>query len=180
MVLHAGVVLGSDGFGYARDADGGYEKAPQVGRVVLDDDVEVGANTSIDRGTLSDTTIGRGVKIDNLVQIGHNCEIGENVVIVAQVGLGGSTVVERGAIIMAQAGTAGHLTVGEGAFVGPQSGVHKDVAAGVRVFGSPQREERRFHRLMASLSRLPDLIQRVRAIESRLGLRDRTRDSSKS
>jgi UDP-3-O-[3-hydroxymyristoyl] glucosamine N-acyltransferase len=178
VILHPGVVLGADGFGYVRDADGGYEKAPQLGRVVLADDVEVGANSSIDRGTLGDTSIGCGVKIDNLVQIGHNCELGENVIIVGQAGLAGSTVVERGAIIMAQAGTAGHLTIGEGAFVGPQSGVHKDVAAGVRVLGSPQREERLFHRLMASLSRLPDLIQRVRAIEHRLGLRDRPRDSS--
>jgi UDP-3-O-[3-hydroxymyristoyl] glucosamine N-acyltransferase len=178
VILHAGVVLGADGFGYVRDTDGRYEKAPQVGRVVLEDDVEVGANTTIDRGTLGDTAIGRGVKIDNLVQIGHNCDLGENVIIVGQAGLAGSTVVERGAIIMAQAGTAGHLTVGEGAFVGPQSGVHKNVGAGVRVLGSPQREERLFHRLMASLTRLPDLIRRIRAIEQRLGLRDRARDSS--
>jgi UDP-3-O-[3-hydroxymyristoyl] glucosamine N-acyltransferase len=178
VILHPGVVLGADGFGYVRDTDGRYEKAPQVGRVVLEDDVEVGANTTIDRGTLGDTAIGRGVKIDNLVQIAHNCDLGENVIIVGQAGLAGSTVVERGAIIMAQAGTAGHLTVGEGAFVGPQSGVHKNVGAGVRVLGSPQREERLFHRLMASLTRLPDLIRRIRAIEQRLGLRDRARDSS--
>ena len=178
VILHPGVVLGADGFGYARSAEGRYEKMPQVGRVMLEDDVEIGANTTVDRGTLGDTVIGCGVKIDNLVQIGHNCELRENVIIVAQAGLAGSTVVERGAIIMAQAGAAGHLTIGEGAFVGPQSGVHKDVAAGVRVHGSPQREERLFHRLMAALGRLPDLIQRIRAIERRLGLRDQTRDSS--
>ncbi len=178
VILHPGVVLGSDGFGYVRDEDGRYEKAPQVGRVVLENDVEIGANTTIDRGTLGDTVISRGVKIDNLVQIGHNCEVGENAIIVGQAGLAGSTVVERGAIIMAQAGTAGHLTIGEGAFIGPQSGVHKDVAAGVRVLGSPQREERVFHRLMAALVRLPDLFQRIRAIERRLGLRDPPRDSS--
>jgi UDP-3-O-[3-hydroxymyristoyl] glucosamine N-acyltransferase len=172
VILHPGVVLGADGFGYVPNAEGGFEKAPQVGRVLVGDDVEIGANTTVDRGTLGDTVIGSSVKIDNLVQIGHNCSIGDRVIIVGQAGLAGSTVVERDAIIMAQAGTAGHLTVGAGAFVGPQSGVHKDVAPGVKVLGSPQREERLFHRLMASLVRLPDLLRRVRAIETHLELRD--------
>lgn len=173
VILHPGVVLGGDGFGYVPDADGGFEKAPQIGGVVVGDDVEIGANTTVDRGTLGDTSIGDSVKIDNLVQIGHNCTIGDKVIIVGQAGLAGSTTVERGAIIMAQAGAAGHLTIGAGAFVGPQSGVHKDVPAGVKVLGSPQREERLFHRLMAALVRLPDLLRRVRAIEKHLGLRDR-------
>lgn len=172
VVLHPGVVLGGDGFGYVPNAEGGFEKAPQIGRVVVGDDVEIGSNTTVDRGTLGDTTIGSGSKIDNLVQIGHNCVIGERVIIVGQAGLAGSTRVDNGAIIMAQAGAAGHLTIGEGAFVGPQSGVHKDVAPNARVFGSPQRAERGFHRVMAALTRLPDLIKRVRAIERRLGLRD--------
>jgi UDP-3-O-[3-hydroxymyristoyl] glucosamine N-acyltransferase len=170
VILHPGVVLGGDGFGYVPNAEGGFEKAAQVGRVVLADDVEIGANSTVDRGSLGDTTIGRSVKIDNLVQIGHNCQIGEKVMIVGQAGLAGSTRVEREAIIMAQAGVAGHLTIGEKAFIGPQSGVHKDVPAGVRVLGSPQREERSFHRLMAALVRLPGLFPRIRAIERRLGL----------
>lgn len=171
IILHPGVVLGGDGFGYVPNATGGFEKAPQVGRVLVGDDVEIGANTTIDRGTLGDTRIGNSTKIDNLVQIGHNCDIGERVIIVGQVGLAGSTVVEHDAILMGQAGIAGHLTIGAGAFVGPQSGVHKDVGAGVKVLGSPQREERLFHRLMAAMVRLPDLLQRVRRIEKQIGLR---------
>lgn len=171
VTLHPGVVLGGDGFGYVPDAAGGFEKAPQLGRVVIGDDVEIGANTTVDRGTLGDTRIGNSAKIDNLVQIGHNCEIGERVIIVGQVGLAGSTIVERDAILMAQAGVAGHLTIGAGAFVGPQSGIHKDVGAGVKVLGSPQREERIFHRLMAAMLHLPDLLRRVRRVEKLLGLR---------
>jgi len=168
VVLHPGVVLGADGFGYIGDGAGGLAKVPQLGGVVVEDDVEIGAGSTVDRGTLGDTRIGRGTKIDNLVQIGHNCVIGEQVIIVAQVGLAGSTVVERGALLLGQAGVVGHLTIGAGAVVGPQAGVHKDVPAGVRVMGSPQREEKRFHRMTAALTRLPELLQRVRALERRL------------
>jgi UDP-3-O-[3-hydroxymyristoyl] glucosamine N-acyltransferase len=171
VILHPGVVLGGDGFGYVPNATGGFEKAPQLGRVLVGDDVEIGANTTVDRGTLGDTRIGNSAKIDNLVQIGHNCDIGEKVIIVGQVGLAGSTVVEHDAILMAQAGVAGHLTIGAGAFVGPQSGIHKNVGAGVKVLGSPQREERLFHRLMAAMLHLPNLLRRVRKIERLLGLR---------
>ncbi len=171
VILHPGVVLGGDGFGYVANETGGFEKAPQLGRVLIGDDVEIGANTTVDRGTLGDTRIGNSAKIDNLVQIGHNCEIGEKVIIVGQVGLAGSTIVEHDAILMAQAGVAGHLTIGAGAFVGPQSGIHKNVGAGVKVLGSPQREERLFHRLMAAMLHLPDLLRRVRKIEKLLGLR---------
>ena len=171
VILHPGVVLGGDGFGYVGDGAGGLAKVPQVGWVVVEDDVEIGAGTTVDRGTLGDTRIGRGTKIDNLVQIGHNCTIGEQVIIVAQVGLAGSTTVERGAVIMGQAGAAGHLTIGEGAVVGPQSGLYKDVRAGARVLGTPHREGRGFHKAMAALGRLPELLRRVRAIERRLGMR---------
>jgi UDP-3-O-[3-hydroxymyristoyl] glucosamine N-acyltransferase len=172
VTLNPCVVLGGDGFGYVPNSNGGFEKAPQVGRVVVGDDVEIGSNSAVDRGTLGDTTIGSGAKIDNLVQIGHNCSIGEKVLIVAQAGLGGSTVVEPEAIIMGQAGITGHLTVGRGAFVGPQAGIYKDVAPGIRVLGSPQREQRSWHRLMAALTRLPGLFVRVRGIERRLGIRE--------
>lgn len=171
VILQPGVVLGGDGFGYAPDGEGGLEKIPQLGRVVVGDDVEIGAGSTVDRGALGDTRIGSRVKIDNLVQIAHNCEIGDDAVIVAQAGLAGSTVVGRGAMIMGQAGLAGHLSVGERAFVGPQAGVHKDVPAGTRVFGHPQRPERTFHRMIAALTQLPDVIRRVRAIERHLGLR---------
>jgi len=171
--LHPGVVVGGEGFGYVGARGGGLERAHHVGRVVIEDDVEIGANSTVDRGTLGDTLIGRGSKIDNLVQIGHNCRIGERVVIVAQAGIAGSTEVGDDAVILAQAGVAGHLRVGPRALVGPQCGVHKDVPAGARVLGSPQRVELRYHREVAALGRLPDLLRRVRAIERRLfGPRD--------
>ncbi len=170
VTLQPGVVLGGDGFGYVAGADGPPEKFPQIGRVVVEDDVEIGANSAIDRGALGETRIGRHTKIDNLVQIGHGCRIGEGVIVVAQAGLAGSTVVERGAIVMAQAGIAQHLRIGERAFVGPQSGVRKDVPAGGRVMGTPERSERSWHRVSAALTRLPALLRRVRAIERRLGL----------
>jgi UDP-3-O-[3-hydroxymyristoyl] glucosamine N-acyltransferase len=144
---------------------GGLAKIHNVGRVWIEDDVEIGANSTVDRGTLGDTRIGRGTKIDNLVQIGHNCTVGERCIIVAQAGIAGSTALEQGVVLLAQAGVAGHRTIGAHAFIGPQSGVHKDVPAGTRILGSPQRAERAFHREMAALSRLPELLRRVRALE---------------
>ena len=175
VILHSGAVIGAEGFGYVRDEGGRYSAAPQVGRVVLEDDVEVGANSTIDRGTLHETRVRRGAKIDNLVHVGHNCDIGENVVIAAQVGLSGSTVVGRDAILMGQVGSAGHLEIGEGAFVGAKTGLHRDVKAGSRVFGYPQREEWAWQRTTAALSRLPGLLQRVRDLERKLGLRAASR-----
>jgi len=168
--LQPGVVIGGDGFGYVLDEQMALAKVPQVGRVVLEDDVEIGANTTVDRASLAETRIRRGAKIDNLVQIGHNCDIGEDAVVIAQTGLSGSTVVERGAMIMAQAGSAGHLRVGERAFVGARAGLHKDVAPGSRVWGSPQLEERAWHRAMAALARLPDALRRLRNLERKLDL----------
>ena len=167
VLLHPGVVIGGEGFGYVGARGGGLERAHHVGRVVVEDDVEIGANSTVDRGTLGDTHIGRATKIDNLVQIGHNCRIGERVVIVAQAGIAGSTVVGDDCVILAQAGVAGHLRVGERALVGPQCGVHKDVAPGTRVLGSPQRAELRYHREIAALGHLPALLRRVRALERR-------------
>ncbi|NRA09516.1 MAG: UDP-3-O-(3-hydroxymyristoyl)glucosamine N-acyltransferase [Myxococcales bacterium] len=172
VVLGPGVVLGGSGFGYVGAEQGGLQKVYDLGRVWVGDDVEIGANTTVDRGTLGDTRIGRGSKIDNLVQIAHNCTIGENVVILAQVGVAGSTRVEDGAVLLAQAGVAGQLTVGAGAVVGPQSGVHKDVPAGAPVMGTPQRSGKAFHRESAALARLPELIRRVRALEREAGERD--------
>ncbi|MGE4653221.1 MAG: UDP-3-O-(3-hydroxymyristoyl)glucosamine N-acyltransferase [Myxococcota bacterium] len=165
VMLGPGAVIGGSGFGYVGAEQGGLQKVYDLGSVRVGDDVEIGANTTVDRGTLGDTCIGRGSKIDNLVQIAHNCMIGENVVILAQVGLAGSTRVEDGAVVLAQAGVAGQLTVGAGAVVGPQSGVHKDVPAGVPVMGTPQRSGKAFHRESAALARLPELIRRVRALE---------------
>ncbi len=174
--LQPGVVIGGDGFGYLVDENGALHKVPQVGRVVIEDDVEIGANTTVDRATLSETRIRRGAKIDNLVQIAHNCDIGEDVVVVAQSGLSGSTHVERGAMLMARTGSAGHLRVGERAFVGARTGLHKDVPPGARVFGTPQLEERSWHRAVAALARLPDALRRLRAVERVLGLRPERSD----
>jgi UDP-3-O-[3-hydroxymyristoyl] glucosamine N-acyltransferase len=168
VLLHPGVVIGGEGFGYVGAQGGGLERAHHVGRVLVEEDVEIGANSTVDRGTLGDTRIGRGSKIDNLVQIGHNCRIGERVVIVAQAGIAGSTTVGDDSVILAQAGVAGHLEIGARALVGPQCGVHKDVPAGGRVLGSPQRPELRYHREVAALGRLPDLLRRVRALERRI------------
>jgi UDP-3-O-[3-hydroxymyristoyl] glucosamine N-acyltransferase len=169
VILQPGVVIGGEGFGYVGDGHGGLRKVHNLGRVIVEDDVEIGANSTVDRGTLGDTHIGRGAKIDNLVQIAHNCRIGARAVIVAQAGVAGSTRIGDGTVLLAQAGVAGHLEVGANAFIGPQSGVHKDVPAGARVLGSPQRLELRFHREMAALGRLPGLVRRVRALERRLG-----------
>lgn len=169
VVLQPGVVLGGDGFGLLEGDDGRPVAMAQRGRVVLEDDVEIGAQTTVDRGTLDETRIRRGAKIDNLVQIAHNCDIGPNAVIVAQAGLAGGTVVGAGAVVMAQAGSAGHLRIGEGALVGARAGLHRDVADGARVFGSPQMEERTWHRVTAALKRLPDLLRRVRRLEKSIG-----------
>ncbi|MCR9095389.1 MAG: UDP-3-O-(3-hydroxymyristoyl)glucosamine N-acyltransferase [bacterium] len=168
VVLQPGVVLGGDGFGYVPDADGRPVAMAQRGRVVLEDDVEIGAHTTVDRATLDETRIRRGAKIDNQVQIAHNCDIGEDVLIAAQTGLSGNTVVGNRAILMARCATTGHLTIGEGAFLAANTGVHHDVAPGARLFGAPAMEERGWHRTVAALKRLPELIKRVRRLERKL------------
>jgi UDP-3-O-[3-hydroxymyristoyl] glucosamine N-acyltransferase len=158
VVVHAGTVLGSDGFGYVRDRDTGhYEKFPQAGRLEIEDDVEIGANTTIDRGALEVTRIGRGTKIDNLVQIGHNCQIGEDVVIAAQAGLAGSVVVENNVIMAGQVGIGEHVRIEEGVIIGAQSGVmsKKTVRGkGVVMFGSPARPLQQTLKEMSVLARL--------------------------
>ena len=165
VVLQPGVVLGSDGFGVVPDAQGRPVAMAQRGCVVIEDDVEIGANTTVDRATLDVTRVRRGAKIDNLVQIAHNCDIGEEALIVAQTGLSGGTVVGRRAIIMADVGTTGHLRIGAGAFIGARAGLHHDVPDGARMFGSPAMEERGWHRSIAALRRLPELVKRVRRLE---------------
>jgi UDP-3-O-[3-hydroxymyristoyl] glucosamine N-acyltransferase len=173
VVLQPGVVLGADGFGYVFDEGGGWEHVPHTGGVVVEDDVEIGANSTIDRSMLGDTRIGRGTKIDNLVMVGHNCEIGEHVIVAAQVGMAGSSTVERRVVMMGQSALAGHLTVGEGAFVGGRAAVHSNVRPGTRVWGTPHLEERRWFRSTAVFAKLPELVKRLRAIEKHLGLRNK-------
>ena len=157
VILHAGVVLGSDGFGYV-PGRAGHEKIPHVGRCVIGDDVEIGANTTIDRGSVDDTVVGAGTKIDNLVQIGHNCRVGERCLIMAQVGLAGSTRVEDDVILAGQVGVKGHLTIGRGARIGAQTGVMGDVAAGADLFGYPGRELRKALRAVAASYRLAEIV----------------------
>jgi UDP-3-O-[3-hydroxymyristoyl] glucosamine N-acyltransferase len=170
VILQPGVSIGGDGFGYEFNESGEHEKVPQIGNVVIEDDVEIGANSSIDRARLGATRIERGVKIDNLVQIGHNCVIGAHSAIVSQVGLGGSTRVGSRVFIMGQAGAAGHLTIGDGSFIAARAGVSRDLPPGSRVWGFPAVPERRWHRSTALVARLPELLRRIRTLERHLGL----------
>lgn len=176
VVLHAGTVLGSDGYGYVQDAQGHHVKVPQLGGVELGDDVELGALVAVDRGTLDATRIGRGTKIDNLVHVGHNDQIGEDVLIVSQTGLSGSVRVGDRATLAGQVGVAGHLTIGAGALVLARAGVTKDVPAGARVSGFPAAPHGEERRRVAALRELPRLREAVRAMARRL----RTEDAAAS
>ena len=158
VIVHAGAVLGSDGFGYVRDRKTGrYEKFPQVGRLIIEEDVEIGANATVDRGALDETRIRRGSKIDNLVHIGHNCQIGEDVVIAAQTGISGSVVVEKNVVIAGQVGIAEHVRIEEGVIVGAQGGVPSNKilrGKGVLFWGTPARPIRDYLKQLATLARL--------------------------
>lgn len=163
-VVHSGARLGADGFGFVPEG-GGLRKVPQVGGCRLGDDVEVGANTTIDRGSIGDTVVGDGTKIDNLVQIGHNCRLGRSVIVVSQVGISGSTRVGDGAVLGGQAGVQGHIEIGAGARIGAQAGVTASVPAGATVSGYPARPHREALRVQAAVFGLPKLVERLRALE---------------
>ncbi len=167
VIVHSSTVIGSDGFGFA-SGEHELKKVRQVGWVEVGDDVEIGSNVSIDRGALGPTRIGRGTKIDNLVQVAHNVEIGEHCVVVAQVGISGSTRVGSGVQMAGQVGVVGHVEIGDGVRIGAQSGVSGSIAPGMSVFGSPAREAKRAMRETAAINRLPELLKRVRALEKRL------------
>lgn len=167
-VIQSGAVLGSDGFGYATDAKGYHLRIPQRGGLVLGDDVEVGAGTTIDRGSVEDTLIGDGTKIDNLVHIAHNVRIGRNVIVIAQVGIAGSTRVGDNAVLGGQAGIVGHVTIGDRARVGAQAGVIGDVPPGAEYSGYPARSHREQMRAHALFGRLPEIFARLKSIEDRL------------
>lgn len=167
VIVHSGTVIGSDGFGFVRDGEF-YRKLPQVGNVVVDDDVEIGACVTIDRATTGTTRIGSGSKIDNLVQIAHNVQIGKNCIIVAQVGISGSTVLGDHVVVAGQVGIVGHIEIGSGAIICARSGVSKSVKPGEKLFGSPALPVGQGKRVEASLRHLPELIQTVRRLKRRV------------
>jgi UDP-3-O-[3-hydroxymyristoyl] glucosamine N-acyltransferase len=170
VTLHAGAVIGSDGFGYLPLPDGA-RKIPQVGTVVLEDDVEIGANSTIDRAALGATLVGRGTKIDNLVMVGHGCRVGPHCLLAGQVGLAGSTRVGTGVMMGGQVGLAGHLEIGDGAQLAARAAVHTDVPPGAIFGGFPATEIRRWRRIVATLPSLPPALRRLRRVERALGLR---------
>ena len=165
--IHAGSVIGSDGFGYVFD-NGVHRKVPQIGNVVVGDDVEIGANVSIDRGALGPTVIGKGTKIDNLVQIAHNVQVGEHCLLVAQVGVAGSTRLGSFTTLAGQVGLAGHLKIGSRVVVAAQSGVMNNIGDGEKWFGSPAMPDRQMKRQLIAMQQLPELIRRVAELEKKL------------
>jgi len=169
VIIHSGAVIGSDGFGFAKVSDR-HRKIPQIGTVIIEDDVEIGANTTIDRATMTNgaTIVGRGTKIDNLVQVAHNVVIGEDCLIVALVGLGGSTILERGVTLAGQAGTAGHLTIGANTTIAAKAGVTKDVPPNSFYSGFPAEDHQRDLRNQAYIRRIPHLVEEIAALRARL------------
>jgi len=168
VVLQNGVVVGGDGYGFVRRGDGTHEKIPQVAAVVLEDDVELGANTTVDRPTVGETRIRAGAKIDNLVQIGHGVTVGRNVLMAAQVGVAGSTDIEDDVMFGGQVGVGGHLTIGRGAVAVGQSGVTNSLDAGAMVAGYPAIDSREWRKASVVFRRLPELKRRIEALEAQL------------
>ncbi|HIE36250.1 MAG TPA: UDP-3-O-(3-hydroxymyristoyl)glucosamine N-acyltransferase [Candidatus Omnitrophica bacterium] len=167
VIIHCGAVIGSDGFGFAT-VKGVQEKIPQIGTVVIEDDVEIGANVTIDRARFDRTIIGKGTKIDNLVQIAHNVIIGENCIVVAQAGISGSTTLGKGVILAGQAGIVGHIHIGDGAIVAAQAGVTKSIPSNTKVSGYPAKPHQEAKRVNACIQRLPQLYKKVKELEEKI------------
>ena len=161
-------MIGADGFGFAKDENRQWLKIPQIGKVVIEDDVEIGANTTIDCASTGETRIKRGAKIDNMVQIGHSCIVGEDALVCAQVGMAGSSRVGDRVILTGQVGIGGHITVGDDAILYPQSGVPNDVAPGEILVGTPAFEVSAFWRAVAVFKKLGEIPKRLRALEKRM------------
>lgn len=175
VIIHSGAIIGADGFGFAPNADGTYTKIEQIGNVVIEDDVEIGANTTVDSATMGSTIVHKGVKLDNLVQIAHNDEIGENTVMAAQVGIAGSTIVGKNCVIGGQAGISGHITIGDKAKIGPQAGIMSSIKPASVMLGSPAFDYKLAMRSYSVLKNLPqlrneliELDKRVKSIEGNL------------
>ena len=164
--LHSGVIIGSDGFGFAPQSDNNYQKIPQIGNVILEDHVEIGSNTTVDRATLGSTIIRRGVKLDNLIQVAHNVEIGENTVIAAQTGISGSTRIGKNCMIAGQVGIIGHITIADNVKIGAQSGIGGSITEdGAMVLGSPAIDVKKTRRNYIHLSNLDEIVKRINHIE---------------
>ena len=166
VTIHAGSVIGADGFGFAPQADGSFKKVPQIGNVLIEDNVEIGSNTCIDRATIGSTIIKSGAKLDNLLQIAHNVEVGNNTVIAAQTGVSGSTKIGNNVMIGGQAGLAGHLIIGDGAKINAQTGVGKAVKPGTSVTGTPFDEFSKYMRTQAFVRSLPQMEKRLKELEA--------------
>jgi len=173
--VHSGTVIGSDGFGYVQDG-GIHRKVPQMGNVIIREDVEIGSNVTIDRGALGPTIIGKGTKIDNLVQIGHNVLIGDHCLVVSQAGIAGSTKLGNYVVLGGQVGLAGHLKIGDGVLVAAQSGVMNDIPDGEKWMWTPAQPNRQAKRQMIALHQLPELLRRVAELEKKLGISQRSTD----
>ena len=167
VTIHAGSVIGADGFGFAPNTEG-YDKIPQIGIVIIEDNVEIGANTCVDRSTMGATVIRKGVKLDNLIQVAHNCEVGENTVMSAQVGMAGSTKIGAWCMVGGQAGFAGHIHVADKTFVGAQSGVISNTKGNEQLIGSPVMEPRQFFKSMAVLRKLPDMYRELNELKKQV------------
>jgi UDP-3-O-[3-hydroxymyristoyl] glucosamine N-acyltransferase len=167
VIIHSGTVIGADGFGFV-PGKAGHVKIPQLGTVVIGDDVEIGANCTIDRGALGETRVGRGVKMDNLVHLAHNVTVEEHSILVAQVGVSGSCKLGKGVVLGGQVGLVGHIELGDGVQVGAQSGVTHSVAPGEAVMGSPARSHREFLKINAIISKLPEIYERLKQLEKEL------------
>jgi UDP-3-O-[3-hydroxymyristoyl] glucosamine N-acyltransferase len=168
VTIHAGSVIGADGFGFAPN-ENGYDKIPQMGIVVIEDDVEIGANTCVDRSTMGQTIIHKGVKLDNLIQVAHNCEIGENTVMSAQVGMAGSTKIGAWCMVGGQAGFSGHITIADKTFIGAQSGVISNTKGnGEQLIGAPAIDPKVFFKAQAVMKRLPDMYKELGALRKEI------------
>lgn len=167
VTIHSGSVIGADGFGFAPQAEG-YEKIPQIGNVVIEDCVEIGANTCVDRSTMGSTIIRRGVKLDNLVQVAHNCEVGENTVMSAQVGIAGSTKVGQWCMFGGQAGIAGHITVGDKTFLGAQCGLNSGTKGNVQLIGTPAMDPKGFFKSSVIFKKLPDMYKQLDQLQKEI------------
>lgn len=180
VIIHAGAVIGSDGFGFAPQPDGSYHKIPQIGNVVIEDDVEIGANTTIDRAVMGSTIIGKGVKLDNLIQIAHNVEVGNHTVMASQVGISGSTKIGKHCVFGGQVGLAGHLKIEDNVKFGAQSGIMSNTKEGAEIIGSPAIPIKNFYKSSVIFRKLPEMYKQLSQLEKEIETLREERDNIKS